>query len=136
MHVLPVGVRVLPAGFGAHLIYAACIVRIEKNTWRLVEHPIAVFIDVQVFAGELSGSYTEMMSNAVNIDIPENRTGRFTAVRAIQTVHLSKNLFMCGVKKFVCLLDLLKSGKEFLVGFPNTLCVIQGGLECLNHGDC
>ena len=136
MHVLPVGVRVLPAGFGAHLIYAACIVRIEKNTWRLVEHPIAVFIDVQVFAGELSGSYTEMMSNAVNIDIPENRTGSFTAVRTIQTVHLCKNLFMREVKKIIRLLDLLKSGQEFLIDFPNTFCVIQGGPECLNHGDC
>jgi len=76
-----------------------------------------------------------MLSNAVNVHIPENRTRGFTAVGTFEAIDLRKHFLVGGVEKVIGLSDLLQPCQEFFIGFPNALCVIQCGLEYLIHGD-
>jgi hypothetical protein len=71
-HVLAVSMRIFSARFRPYVVDAAIIFLIQKDTWRLVQNPVVLVIDVQVFFCEYRRSYPEVPGYSVNIHIAEN----------------------------------------------------------------
>ena len=86
--------RVFAAGIGANCIDGAGIIGLEKGAGELLEHPVAVFIQPQVFRLKISSFEPEVLSHALLIAFGPKRPSSFAAVGAIQAVSFGKNFLV------------------------------------------
>jgi hypothetical protein len=86
--------RVFAAGLWANFIDGAGIIGLEKGAGKLLEHPVAVFIQPQVVSLEFSGFEPEVLSHALLVAFGPKRTSGFAAVGAIKAVGFGKNFLV------------------------------------------
>jgi hypothetical protein len=86
--------RVFAAGLGANFIDGAGIISLEKGAGKLLEHPVAVFIQPQVGRLKLPGFEPEVLSHALLVAFGPKRPSSFAAVGAIQAVSFGKNFLV------------------------------------------
>jgi hypothetical protein len=86
--------RVFAAGLGANFIDGAGIISLEKGAGKLLEHPVAVFIQPQVVSLEFPGFEPEVLGHALLIAFGPKRPSSFAAVGAIQAVGFGKNFLV------------------------------------------
>jgi hypothetical protein len=86
--------RIFAAGLRANFIDGAGIIGLEKGAGELLEHPVAVFIQPQVFRLKISSFEPEVLSHALLIALGPKRTSGFAAVGAIQAVGFGKNFLV------------------------------------------
>jgi hypothetical protein len=86
--------RVFSASLGTNFIDSAGIISLEKGTGQLLEYPVAVFIQPQVFRLKISSFEPEMLGHALLIAFGPKRTSGFAAVGAIQAVGFGKNFLV------------------------------------------
>jgi len=90
MKILPVGMGIFAAGTGAGGVDGAVIVSTQKGAGRAVEHVIAVGVQVEEFRHKIGWPLAAVLGEPVNIDVAKDGAGRFTAIGALQTVHLGE----------------------------------------------
>ncbi len=84
---LPVGMRILPTGFGPHFIDQAIILGIQKGAGHRLQHPVAVFIDAQIRVDELLRLQPKVFRNTLNIRFGKKRPGCLATIGAGKTVR-------------------------------------------------
>ncbi len=126
---------VFPAGARAGFVDGAVVVRAKERAGRYVQHIISIIVEVEVVINKAAGFYTQVSCQAVYVDVPEDRTGRFTAVGAIQTVDFLKDFFVEIVKALVQvfgraglqLTEELFIGLAFVLGLLNCFFYVHAG---------
>jgi hypothetical protein len=86
--------RVFAAGLWANFIDGAGIIGLEKGAGKLLEYPVAVFIQPQVGRLKLPGFEPEVLSHALLVAFGPKRPSSFAAVGAIQAVSFGKNFLV------------------------------------------
>ena len=127
VHVFAIRVRIIATRLRAHVINTAIIIGPQKRARRNVQHPIIVFINVQILFREVRWLHAEVLRNAINIYIAKNGRCRFAAVRTIEAVYFAKSLFMQRMK---CVIDILLAS-EILQELFVFLLELSGFVEVL-----
>ena len=86
--------RIFAASAGSNRINAAIVIIAKERTRGMIKNVIIVFIKMEVLGDEISGPKTQMTSDAIDIYIPEDRAGRFTAIGTLQAINLREDLFV------------------------------------------
>ena len=100
-HVFTVRMRVLPASFRPGGVDRAVVVRAQEWAGCGIKDVVAVAVQVKVFVYEFGGANAEVFGQAVDVNVPENRTGRRAAIGAIQAVYFLEYLLVEIMKPFV-----------------------------------
>jgi hypothetical protein len=86
--------RVFAAGLGANFINGTGIISLEKGAGKLLEHPVAVFIQPQVGRLKLPSFEPEVLGHALLVAFGPKRPCSFAAVGAIKAVGFGKNFLV------------------------------------------
>ncbi len=88
VEVLAVGMGVLPAGPRAHLVDGAVIVGSQERAGCYIEHVIPFGIQVQVFVDQFGRTFSQVLGDPVNVNIPEDGAGRFATIGTSEAIYV------------------------------------------------
>lgn len=85
---------VLPAGSWPCFVDGTVVVCSQEGTRRYVQHVVSVVVKVQVLFYQLGGADTQVTGQPLDVNVPKDRTGRFTTIGTRQTIDFLENFIV------------------------------------------
>lgn len=93
---MAVGIRIMLAITGTHLVNATIIIRAQKRTGAVLDHIVAIFIQPQEGFDKDRLLHPQVPGDAFDIRGFKTRADGFTTIGAMQAIDVRKGLLMQG----------------------------------------